>query len=96
MLLHEAPLRRVLVVGYGVGVTAGAVRDIQSVESIEVAEISRDIVAMSGLIHPPDDDPLHDPRVRLHVEDGRYFLQATVGSFDLITGEPLRRSRLAP
>jgi hypothetical protein len=35
-----------------------------------------------------DRHPLHDPRVRLHIEDGRYFLQTTGQRFDLITGEP--------
>ena len=88
MLLHETPLRRALVICYGVGVTAGAVTDIRSIESIDVVEISSDIVAMSDRIYPPDQQPLRDPRVRLHIEDGRFFLQATTMRFDLITGEP--------
>jgi hypothetical protein len=87
-LLHKAPLRRALVICYGVGLTAGAVTDIRSVESIEVVEISRDVVAMSDLIYQTSDHPLRDPRVRLHIEDGRYFLQTTDELFDLITGEP--------
>ena len=62
--------------------------DIQSVESIDVVEISRDVVAMSDVIYPPDERPLHDPRVRLHIEDGRNFLQTTRRRYDLITGEP--------
>jgi spermidine synthase len=88
MLLHQEPLRHALVLCYGVGVTAGAVTDLASVESIDVVETSRDVVAMSDLIYPPDKSPLRDPRVRLHLEDGRYFLQATGERFDLITGEP--------
>jgi spermidine synthase len=88
MLLHRAPLRRVLVVCYGVGVTVAAVTDITSVESIDVVEISRDVVAMSDVIYPPAKAPLHDPRVHLHLEDGRHFLQTTDVRFDLITGEP--------
>ena len=31
---------------------------------------------------------LRDPRVKIHVEDGRQFLQATDERFDLITSEP--------
>lgn len=88
MVVHRGPIKRVLVVCYGVGVTAGAVVDISSVESIDVAEISRDVVAASDLIYPPAEHPLHDPRVRLHIEDGRQFLQTTSERFDLITGEP--------
>jgi spermidine synthase len=88
MLLHQAPLRRVLVVCYGVGVTAGAATDLESLESIDVVEISRDVVAMSDLIYASGRHPLHDPRVRLHLEDGRQFLRASDERFDLITGEP--------
>jgi hypothetical protein len=39
-------------------------------------------------VHQGERVPLDDPRVRVHVEDGRYFLQATDRRFDLITGEP--------
>ena len=88
MLLHDGPLKTALVICYGVGVTVGAVTHIPSVESIDVAEISRDVVAMSDAIYPPGARPLDDPRVRLHIEDGRFFLQATRQRFDLITGEP--------
>jgi predicted membrane-bound spermidine synthase len=86
-MLHRGPVKRVLVVCYGVGVTAGAALDFPSVESIDVAEISRDVVAMSDVIDPSQ-PPFQDPRVRLHVEDGRQFLQRTSERFDLITGEP--------
>lgn len=88
MILHQTPIRRVLVICYGVGATASAATDIASAESIDVVEISRDIVTASDAIYPPDRHPLQDPRVRLHIEDGRNFLQATGERFDLITGEP--------
>ncbi|MFN7983527.1 MAG: hypothetical protein U0Q11_16900 [Vicinamibacterales bacterium] len=88
MLLHDGPLRRALVVCYGVGVTVGAVTHIPTVSTIDVAEISKDVVSMSDAIYPAEARPLQDPRVRLHVEDGRFFLQTTTERFDLITGEP--------
>jgi spermidine synthase len=88
MLLHDGPLKRALVVCYGVGVTVGAVTHIPAVEAIDVAEISRDVVAMSDAIYAQDARPLSDPRVRVHIEDGRFFLQTTRERFDLITGEP--------
>jgi hypothetical protein len=88
MLLHHGPLRQVLVICYGVGVTAAAVTDITSVESIDIVETSRDVVAMSDVIYSPEQRPLGDPRVRLHIEDGRNFLQTTSDRYDLITGEP--------
>jgi spermidine synthase len=87
MLVHRGPIKRVLVVCYGVGVTAGAALDLPSVETIDVAEISSEVVAASDIIYPSN-HPLRDPRVRLHLEDGRQFLESTTQRFDLITGEP--------
>jgi spermidine synthase len=43
---------------------------------------------MSDVIYPPGRHPLRDPRARVHVEDGRYFLETTTERYDLITGEP--------
>jgi len=88
MLLHEAPLRRALVICYGVGVTASAILDLPSVDTVDIVELSRDIVALSDIIYTPTLHPLHDPRVRMHIEDGRFFLQTSRERFDLITGEP--------
>jgi spermidine synthase len=88
MLMHEGPLRRALVICYGAGVTAAAVLDLPAVETVDIVELSPDIVAMSDRIYPPDKHPLNDPRARLHIEDGRVFLQTSRDLFDLITGEP--------
>jgi spermidine synthase len=88
MLLHQAPLRRALVICYGAGVTAGAALDLPAVDTVDIVELSPDIVSMSDIIYAPDRHPLHDPRARLHIEDGRVFLQTSQDRFDLITGEP--------
>lgn len=88
MLVHKGPLERALVICYGVGVTAGAVLQIPSLQSLDIAEISADVVAMSDAIYEEGSHPLHDPRVRLHIEDGRFFLETHPATFDLITGEP--------
>jgi len=86
--LHPDP-RRALLISYGVGNTARALTDTQSIESIDVVDISRDVMEMNDIVYPNKvDQPLRDPRVRVHVEDGRYFLQTTDRRFDLITGEP--------
>jgi spermidine synthase len=88
MVMHRGPIERALVVCYGVGVTARGVLDIPSLTSLDVVEISRDIVAMSERIYSPDHHPLRDPRVRVHLQDGRFYLETTTERFDLITGEP--------
>ncbi len=86
--VHPAP-RSALLIGYGVGVTAKALSDTAALETIDVVDTSRDILEMNRLVYPdPADYPLNDSRVKVHIEDGRYFLQTTDRHFDIITGEP--------
>jgi spermidine synthase len=82
-------VRHALLIGYGVGNTAKALTDTASIESIDLVDLSRDILSMAPIVFPDQrNQPLRDPRMRIHIEDGRYFLQTTDGRFDLITGEP--------
>ncbi len=84
--LHPAP-KRALLISYGVGVTARSLTDTRALDHIDVVDISRDILELGRLIFP-DRFPLDDPRVRVHVEDGRFFLLSGAGLYDIITGEP--------
>jgi hypothetical protein len=82
-------LAHALLIGYGVGNTAKALTDTASLDSIDLVDLSRDILSMAPIVFPNErDQPLRDPRMRVHLEDGRYFLQTTTTRFDLITGEP--------
>jgi predicted membrane-bound spermidine synthase len=85
---HAEP-RDALLISYGVGITAKSLIQVEGIRSIDVVDISRDILEMSDVVFPdPAEHPLRDPRVTIHVEDGRYFLQTTTKNFDLITAEP--------
>jgi hypothetical protein len=78
-----------LLIGYGAGSTAKAMTDTRGLETIDVVDISPDILELGAVVYPdPSEHPLNDPRVRTHVEDGRYFLQTTNARYDLITAEP--------
>jgi spermidine synthase len=80
---------RALLISYGVGNTAKAMTEVSSLRSIDVVDISADVLDLAAVPFPPPAvSPLRDPRVRVHVEDGRFFLQATDQRFDLITAEP--------
>ena len=60
-----------------------------SLKSIDIVDISKDILELSEVIYPdPRKHPLNDERVRTHIEDGRFFLQITEKKYDLITAEP--------
>lgn len=86
--LHPAP-RKALLISYGIGVTADALVDTPWIEHIDVVDISRTILETSAIAHqPPQNNPLDDPRVNVHVEDGRFFLLTTDQRYDLITGDP--------
>jgi spermidine synthase len=80
--------RKALLISYGVGNTAKALTDTRQLESIDVVDISRDVLELGALAYPGQRPPLSDRRVRVHVEDGRFFLQTTDERFDIITAEP--------
>lgn len=81
-------LQSALLISYGVGNTAKSLTQIASLQEIHVVDISRDIIKMADVAYPGASNPLTDPRVRVHIDDGRYYLQATAQRFDLITSEP--------
>jgi len=88
LALHPGP-KDALLISYGIGSTAKALTDSKELKHIDVVDISRDILEMNDIVFPdPSEHPLKDPRVKVHVEDGRYFLQTTKQHFDLITAEP--------
>jgi spermidine synthase len=87
-ILHPAPESAVLL-GLGLGVTATALTEDARLRSIEIVDISPDVPAMLPVVYPdPETNPLRDLRVRLHVEDGRFFLATTPHRYDVITAEP--------
>jgi spermidine synthase len=86
--LHPAP-KNALLICHGLGTTARALTDTRALESIDIVDISRDVLEMSGIAFPkPGTNPLADPRVTTHVEDGRFFLLTTDKKYDIITAEP--------
>jgi len=86
--LHPKP-EKALLISYGVGSTAKALTDTSWLNHIDMVDISSDVLDMNSEVFPnPKDNPLNDPRVNVHIEDGRFFLQTTDQQYDLITGEP--------
>jgi spermidine synthase len=87
-LALRSDARDALLISYGVGSTAKALTDSAGLRHIDVVDISRDILDMSSIIYPDAENPLHDERVEVHIEDGRFFLGITPRKYDLITSEP--------
>jgi spermidine synthase len=86
LLLHAAP-RAVLVIGFGSGITAGAVAR-HPVERLDVVEIEPAVLEASAFFREEHGDVLADPRVRVAVTDARTFLPTTATRYDVITSEP--------
>jgi spermidine synthase len=85
-LAVQPKAERALLISYGVGNTAQALTQASGLRTIDVVDISEDVLNLAGVPYSPP--PLQDPRVRVHLEDGRFFLQTTALEFDLITAEP--------
>ena len=86
MLLHRDP-QRVLVIGMGSGITAGAVLH-HPVERLDIVEIERAVLEASHFFAPIHGGVLQDHRVRAIVADGRNFLLTTPERYDVIVSEP--------
>src|SRR5262249_5414937 len=86
MLFHPEP-KRALVICFGTGQTANAVRH-EGPEHLDIVDISRAVFDMAGYF-PTNEGVLGDPRVRAVVMDGRAWLRRTDEQYDVITLEPM-------
>lgn len=87
-LLPENP-RSVLVIGFGAGVTAGAVSIDPRVEKVTIAEIER-LVPKVVSTHFGDHNfnVARNPKTDIRIDDARHFLLTTDQKFDAITSDP--------
>jgi predicted membrane-bound spermidine synthase len=88
LLSMEQP-QTVLVIGFGVGNTTHAATLHPSVQRVELADLSRDILRHAGYFREGNQDVLGNPKVAVYINDGRQHLQMQPpASYDLITLEP--------
>jgi spermidine synthase len=88
-LVPDTPTR-VLVIGCGAGVTAGAVSIDPHVLSETIAEIEPLVPqVVSTYFSEHNFDVVRNPKVRVHLDDARHYLLTTNETFDAITSDPL-------
>ncbi len=88
LLSMDAP-KRVLVIGFGVGNSTHAATLHPSVERVDVADLSRQILESASTFRDANGNVLSNPRVQVYVNDGRAHLQMQPpAAYDLITLEP--------
>ncbi len=88
-LVPENP-QRVLVIGCGAGVTAGAVSVDPLVKSETIAEIEPLVPqVVSKYFSEYNFNVVANPKVTVHLDDARHYLLTTREKFDAITSDPL-------
>jgi spermidine synthase len=88
-LLHLDRPRDALVICFGVGTTLHAASLHPSLERIELADLSQNVVSQAHHFAATNHDVRDDPRVHVYINDGRQHLRMRPPrSFDLITLEP--------
>ena len=86
-LLVHPDAKRALVIGMGSGVTAGAVA-LHPTERIDVIEIEPAVVEAAEFFTKENRGILKNPKAHLAIADGRNFLLASDGGYDVIISEP--------
>lgn len=85
MLLHPNP-QDVLVVGLGAGITVRGVKSYPA-KSIDVAEISKSVVAAARYFSTQNDNIHNDNRVEFIIEDGRNYITTSSKKYDVIIAD---------
>ncbi len=86
MLLHTDP-KRALVICFGTGQTADAVRA-ENPETLQIVDLNAAVLQLAHWF-PKNNNVLEDPRVQTTVMDGRAFVRRTERTFDVVTLEPM-------
>jgi spermidine synthase len=82
--------RKVLVIGCGAGVTAGAVSVDPMVKDQTIAEIEPLVPrVVSTYFSQHNFNVVANPKVKVHLDDARHYLLTTDEKFDAITSDPL-------
>ncbi|CAM3679169.1 fused MFS/spermidine synthase [Bordetella tumulicola] len=87
LIMHAGEPRSALVIGYGTGITAGALSRFPGLEHRVVAELLPGVLHAAPLFRGTY-DAVQDPGLDIRVRDGRRELLVSTDAYDLITLEP--------
>jgi spermidine synthase len=80
--------RNALLVCFGVGVTADAIRKHESITRVDVVDLNPSVYELNSWFAAANSSVLKDPRLRLFADDGRQYLRLTRERYDFATVEP--------
>jgi spermidine synthase len=84
---HPNP-KNALVIGYGSGVTVGAVAAINDIEDIDCIEIEPAVYGAASWFSEINRKSYENPKVHLTFNDARNFMNTTRKKYDIIISEP--------
>ncbi|WP_404804832.1 fused MFS/spermidine synthase [Metapseudomonas lalkuanensis] len=87
LLIHGQEPRSALVIGFGTGITAGAMLRYPGLQRPVVAELLPEVLAAAPRFKG-NFDALSDPRLDIRLRDGRRELLRSAERYDLVTLEP--------
>ena len=93
LLMAHAPLllatdaRKVLIIGYGSGITAGSALR-HPIDQADIVEISPAVVRAGHLFEGDNYQVLQDTRAHTYIEDGQSFLRTAPNRYDIIISQP--------
>jgi spermidine synthase len=86
-ILHPDP-KNALVIGFGMGVTTGALLQ-PGIEEVDVAEICPGVIKAAYIFKVWNYDAVNDPKVHIIHEDGRSVIVSTKKKYDIITSNAI-------
>lgn len=87
-LLSAVPVKRAAVIGFGLGVTAGALTQYEEVDTVRIVEISPVIRKFAHFFDFGNYNVTSNPKVEWAIEDAYRVLGGETESYDLIISEP--------
>jgi spermidine synthase len=88
LLLHPEP-RRVLVIGLGTGMTAGTGSIDPRTESLEIVEITGEVLGATDHFLEWNLGVVDNPVTRVVIEDATHYLRFVDARYDVITSDPI-------
>jgi spermidine synthase len=86
-MLHPHP-KKAMVIGFGLGFTVESLIQ-PEIDTVEVAEICKGVIKSGHGMNKWNNDVIDNPKVHVHIEDGRGFLFRTPARFDIITSNAI-------
>ncbi|MDA3885805.1 MAG: fused MFS/spermidine synthase [Candidatus Delongbacteria bacterium] len=80
--------KKVLIVGFGIGVTTSTILSHKEVESVLCVELAEELKYAAKFYKELNNNVVEDPRLKIIGNDGRHYLQSTTDKFDLISSDP--------